>query len=324
MKNLLNKIKIQFVALAGLTFLSTLAHAQTWTTIANRPPGNVTNCMLLTDGGVMCQNGSAWYKLTPNNAGSYVNGTWSTLASLPSGYNPDAYASMVLGTGKVVVVGGEYNNGSFALSNLGAVYDPLANTWTTLAPPASTGSPNHWACIGDAPATILANGDFLVGSKLYSDLAILNPNTLTWTELTVTGKKDAFNSEEGWTLLPDGTVFTLDVSKAPAAERLFFTGTAGNWISAGTTLQDLHTPTTSSPLQAPGCPVYDPPGEMGPALLLPNGNVFAVGASGYTAIYTPPPAGTTGTGRSSPRRARCASAGHGSPRRSPRGPPSTS
>lgn len=296
--NILQTIKLnQWTALAGLALFTTLAHAQSWSTIANKPPGGVTNCMLLTDGGVMCQNGGAWYKLTPSNTGSYVSGTWSTLASLPSGYNPDAYASMVLASGKAVIVGGEYNNGSFALTNMGAVYDPVANTWTTLAPPtATTGSANHWACIGDAPATILANGNFLIGSKLYTDLAVLSPITLTWTELSVTGKNDTFNSEEGWTLLPDGTVFTLDVSKAPAAERLFINGNAGNWISAGVTMQDLHTPTTSSPLTAPGCPVYDPPGEMGPALLLPNGNVFAVGASGYTAIYTPPAANSTATG----------------------------
>ena len=183
----------QWTALAGLALFTTLAHAQSWSTIANKPPGNVTNCMLLTDGGVMCQNGGAWYKLTPSSSGSYVNGTWSTLASLPAGYNPDAYASMALPTGKAVIVGGEYNNGNFALTNAGAVYDPVANTWTMLNPPtATTGSANHWACIGDAPATILANGNFLIGSKLYTDLAVLNPTSLTWTELTITGKNDSF------------------------------------------------------------------------------------------------------------------------------------
>ena len=237
----------------------------------------------------MCQAGTAWYKLNPDSSGSYASGTWSTMASFPSGYNPDAYASMVLSTGKAVVIGGEYNGGSFALTNMGAVYDPVANTWTMVAPPPSTGTPNHWACIGDAPGTILADGRFLVGSKLYQDLATLDPNTLTWTliNLTANSKIDTFNSEEGWTLMPDGSVFTLDVSKAPAAESLAINGTTGTWTSAGTTLQDLHTPTTSQPLTAPGCPTYYPPGEMGPALLRPDGTVFAVGASGYTAIYTP-------------------------------------
>jgi hypothetical protein len=253
--------------------------------------------MLLTDGGAMCQAGAAFYKLTPDITGSYLNGTWSTLASLPSGYNPDAYASTILADGRAVIIGGEYNNSSFALSNLGAIYNPGTNSWTMLSPPPPSGSPNHWACIGDAPATILADGRFLIGSKLYTDLAVLNPSTLTWTTIPETGKNDTFNSEEGWIQLPDGSIFTLDVSKAPATERLLInSNNAGSWVSAGSTLQDLHTPTTSAPLQAPGCPVYDPPGEMGPAVLLPNGTVFAIGASGYTGIYTPPPVGTTATG----------------------------
>ena len=291
-----NKTLTRSALLAGLAFFTTQIYAQTWTTVANKPPAGVTNCMLLTDGGAMCQAGASWYKLTPNISGSYANGTWTTLASLPSGYNPDAYASAILADGRAVVVGGEYNNGSFALSNMGAVYDPSTNKWTMINPPPSTGSPNHWACIGDAPATILTNGSLLVGSKLYQDLAVLDPNSLTWTLLSVAGKNDSFNSEEGWTLLPDGSVFTLDVSKAPAAERLLINGTAANWYSAGSTLQDLHTPTTSSPLTAPGCPTYDPPGEMGPALRRPDGTVFAIGASGLTAVYTPPAAATTASG----------------------------
>jgi hypothetical protein len=253
--------------------------------------------MLLTDGGAFCQSGRAWYKLTPNSSGSYVGGTWSTLASMPAGYVPDAYASAVLADGRVVVVGGEYNNGSFALSNMGAIYDPKANTWTMLSPPPSTGSPNHWQCIGDAPATVLADGRFLIGSKLYQDVAVLDPTTLSWSTITATGKTDGFNSEEGWVLLPDGSVFTLDVKNAPASERLLLSSpTTGAWYFAGNTVSDLHTPTTSNPLTAPGCPVYDPPGEIGPNPLMPNGKVFAVGANGLTGVFTPPAAGSTGQG----------------------------
>jgi len=33
----------------------------------------------------------------------------------------------------------EYNNGSFALTNLGAIYDPTTNKWTSLTPPEKTG-----------------------------------------------------------------------------------------------------------------------------------------------------------------------------------------
>jgi hypothetical protein len=277
--------------------LACLARAQSWTTIAT-PPESLTLCLLLTDGGVMCQGTSysAWYKLTPDPTSGYLGGSWSSLAALPSGYTPDAFASAVLADGRVAIVGGEYNAGQFALTNLGAIYDPAANTWTPLAPP-SAGSPDRFECIGDAPATVLADGRLIVGSKLYQDLAVLDPATLSWSVVSATGKTDGINSEEGWTLLPDGSFFTLDVRNAPSSERFLLTGsTTGVWASSGSTPQDLHTPTTSQPITAPGCPVYNPPGEVGPSLLRPDGTVFAVGADGFTGVYTPPPPLSTAAG----------------------------
>ncbi len=278
--------------------LACLAQAQSWTTLATPPPEGLTLCLLLTDGGVMCQGTSysAWYKLTPDPASGYLGGRWSSLAALPSGYAPDAFASAVLADGRVAIVGGEYNAGQFTLTNLGAIYDPAANAWTPLTPP-SAGSPDHFQCIGDAPATVLADGRLIIGSKLYQDLAVLDPTTLAWSIVSATGKIDGFNSEEGWTLLPDGSFFTLDVKNAPSSERFQLTGsTAGVWTSAGSTPQDLHTPTTSTPITAPGCPTYNPPGEIGPTLLRPDGTVFAIGANGFTGIYTPPPPLSTATG----------------------------
>jgi hypothetical protein len=281
------KLLSQLSMVAGLALFTTVAQAQTWSTLTNRPPAGVGLCMLLTDGGVLCQANSAWYKLTPNSA----------LASFPSGYNPYAYSSAVLADGRVVVVGGEYNNGNFVLTNRGAIYNPKTNAWALLPNPPVTGNPDHLLCLGDAPAIVLADGRFLVGSKLYQDLAVLDPATLTWSIVNFTGKIDGINSEEGWTLLPDNSFFTLDVRNAPASERFLLTGpTTGVWVSSGNTVNDLHTPTTSQPLTAPGCPVYNPPGEVGPTLLLPNGKVFAVGASGFTGVYTPPAAGTTDPG----------------------------
>ncbi len=210
---------------------------------------------------------------------------------------PDAFASDVLADGRVAVIGGEYNNWTFALTNMGAIYDPQADTWTMLAPPPSTGSPNHFQCIGDAPSTVLADGRLIIGSKLYQDLAILDPATLTWTELPGTGKIDAFNSEEGWTLLPDGSFFTLDVKNAPASERFLLTGPdTGMWVSSGNTPQPLNTAGEVGTAYAPGCPGYNPPGEIGPTPVRPDGTVFAIGADGFTGIYTPPPAGSTAAG----------------------------
>jgi len=237
----------------------------------------------------MAQGGgdSDWWKLTPDNTGSYVNGTWTKLASLPTGYVPDAFASAVLADGRLVIVGGEYNNGNFALTNQGAIYDPAANTWTTVKPP------KGWSYIGDSPAVVLPNGRFLVGNKLTKQMAELDPPTLKWKLVSSAGKSD-FNAEEGWTLLPNGTILTYDVKNAPNSE--IYTPSAGAWASAGSTIVDLHSPSPFGCINygPNGSLCYYPPGEVGPGILRPDGTVFATGSysnggsgPGHTAIYSP-------------------------------------
>ncbi len=290
MPRTLSPSALQPLFASALLFTTAPLLAQTWTPVMAAAPEPVGLCLLLTDGGVMCQAGPHWYRLTPNSTGSYAQGSWSSLAPFPVGYEPDAYASAVLADGRVLVVGGEYNSGNFALANQGAIYDPRVDQWAAVPPPPSTGTPNHWQCIGDAPAALLPDGRLAVGSKLYQDVAAYDPKSASWSLLASSGKDDTLNSEEGWTLLADGSVFTLEVARAPAAERLLVApgATSGQWVSAGSTPEDLHTPTTVvGGIQAPGCPLYYPPGEIGPTLLRPDGTVFAVGATGHTGIYTP-------------------------------------
>ncbi len=260
----------------------------TVTSLDQAPPDSFSLAFLLTDGTIMVQGDaasvpgatvSAWYRLTPDAFGSYVHGTWSQLASLPAGYVPSAFASAVLADGRVVIVGGEYNQGVFTLTAQGAVYDPQLDLWTPLNPPAG------WDYIGDSPSVVLPDGRFVVGRKLDEQMAALDPATLTWTALASTNKAD-FNAEEGWTLLPDGSVFTYDVQNAPHAER--YVPAVQQWFSNGNTFVDLHTPTdtpnglTYGPA---GSLIYFPPGEVGPGLLLPDGSVFASGT--HIAIYHP-------------------------------------
>src|SRR5439155_14383072 len=78
--------------------LSVLSVAQTLRRLKRQPPNGAGVGFLLTDGTVMFQSNSSsdFYKLTPDNTGSYLNGTWTKLASLPSGYSPDAFAYAVL------------------------------------------------------------------------------------------------------------------------------------------------------------------------------------------------------------------------------------
>jgi len=276
------------LALAVLLLaISSASVAQTIQRLSHQPPDGAGIGFLLTDGTVMYQGNaeSDWYKLTPDITGSYVHGTWTRLANLPAGYVPDAFASAVLADGRVVITGGEYLNGAFTLTNLGAIYDPKANTWTNL--PAPTG----WQYIGDSPSAVLPNGFYLVGNKLTKSMAALNPKTLKWTVLAGAGKSD-FNAEEGWTLLPDGSILTMDVKNAPNSER-FVMKTKG-WTTAGSTIVDLHSPSPFGCINygPNGSLCYYPPGEIGPAILRPDGTVFATGSytstgsgAGHTAIY---------------------------------------
>lgn len=260
--------------------------AQTVQNLVHPAPDGALVEFLLTDGTVLVQgNGdSDWYKLTPDINGSYLNGTWAKQASLAAGYSPYAFASAVLADGRVIIEGGEYNQGVFAFTDLGAIYDPAANTWTMIAPP------NRWGFIGDAPSVVLPNGEFLLGRKFDERLAILDPKTLKWTEAKSSGKSD-FNAEEGWTLLSDGSIVTVDVKNNPNAEK--FIPSMGEWFTAGSTIVDLQGPPSIQKIIYGNGMVYFPPGEVGPNILRPDGTVFATGAThmgasaGHTAIYTP-------------------------------------
>ena len=266
------------------------ATAQTVKTLTHQPPDGCLISFQLTDGTVMCQGGgeSDWWKLTPDHTGSYLKGTWKQLASLPSGYVPYAFASAVLADGRLLIEGGEYNEGVFAFTDLGAIYDPATNEWTPVQPPA------NWGFIGDSPATVLPNGRFLLGRKFDQRMATLDPATLTWTEVGDGGKAD-FDAEEGWTLLPDGSVLTVDVKDNPNSEKYIPQSGSrpGQWITAGNTVQNLQGPPEISRIEYGNGMVYFPPGEIGPAILRPDGTVFATGAThagaraGHTAIYQP-------------------------------------
>jgi hypothetical protein len=254
---------------AGLRILPALAlaasaYSQTWHPLAHQPSFQADVALQLTDGTVIVHQLLArpWWKLTPDSQGSYVNGTWSQIASLPSGYGPLYFASAVLPDGRVVVNGGEYNiTNAQAETNKGAIYDPVANTWTSLAPPAA------WSSIGDATSVVLTNGKYMIGSCCTNDAAILNPVTLTWT--IVGQSKTDPNAEEGWTLLPDGSVLNPQVVGAPATER--YVPKTSTWVSAGNTPVSL---------------VNFSAEEIGPSVLRPNRTVFAMGATGHNAVYT--------------------------------------
>ena len=275
-------------ATLALSFAGTLANAQSWTRTKNNPPVNLGTMLLLTDGTVIAheendQSGNvatrAWYKLRPDNTGSYINGTWTPIAQLPTGYGPLFFGSAVLPDGRVVVEGGEYNQYGNGFTKLGAIYDPVADSWTSVNPPSG------WGNIGDASTVVLANGTLMLANTTTKQAALLNPSSLTWTA-TGTGKFDS-NDEEGWELLPGGKVLTVDCYvgsyQASGVNYELYDPASGTWSVAGTTPVQLWD--SAAACGGASKASY----ETGPAVLMANGTVYATGANscaaGHSAIY---------------------------------------
>jgi hypothetical protein len=260
-----------------------------WTALKNAPPFGTPGTMLLeSDGTVLVHNEpdnnttggtNQWWKLTPAANGSYADGTWSQIASMPSDYAPLYFGSAILPDGRMIVEGGEYNGDNAVWSDQGEIYNPVTNTWRSVAPP------KGWTSIGDSASEVLDNGTFMLQQPCQNcvsngaftvDDALLNAKTLTWKVIPSTGKVDP-NDEEGWTLEPNGKVLTIDVW-APGGTELFSPKT-DTWSFAGDTA-------------AGGSPINPwPVVEIGPQAELPGGNVFVVGAGSST--QEPPTACTT-------------------------------
>jgi hypothetical protein len=234
--------------------------AGTWQPLVNPPPFTASTMLLLTDGCVMCHvyYSRDWWKLAPDASGSYVKGSWTKLASMA--HSRLYYASAVLNDGRVFVAGGEYSDAGGDTNDV-EIYDPYLDSWTTIAGPG-------WSYIGDAVSCVLADGRVLLGSIFDKKTSIYNPETDSWS---AGGTKDDASSEETWTLLPDGTVLSIECSNIPRAEK--YLPATNKWTAAGS---------TPVPIAAAGN------SEIGPALLLTNGRVFCVGGTGHTALYRRP------------------------------------
>jgi hypothetical protein len=110
-----------------------------WTPLTNQAPSGPNGVQIMiqsTDGSILVQayDGQSWMKLTPDAKGSFINGTWSTLASEPVARL--YFASQILTDGRLFVAGGEYSGPALlpTWSNTGEIYDPLANAWTLITP----------------------------------------------------------------------------------------------------------------------------------------------------------------------------------------------
>ena len=279
----LEMLLVVFLACSGA------AKSQEWfpVTTPQFPFGSIA--LQLTDGTIMVQqnNTSNWWRLSPDKFGHYNTGTWSPMPPNPAGYVPKFFASAVLPDGRAIIEGGEYNNGIKDWTNLGAIYDPFTNSWAPVNPPPG------WAKIGDAPSVVLPNGTFMLGNCCGEQAALLDASSMTWTVLTTaSGYKGKFdsNNEEGWTLLPGftGGVLTIDTHAGTlgngSTNSEIYNTISETWTSAGSTVEQLWDSRN-------GCGVVGATHEIGPAVLRPDGTVFATGSNtcpstaGHTAVY---------------------------------------
>lgn len=245
-----------------------------WMNLANTAPGGVETMLLLSDGTVMAQNGggTGWYRLTPDSTGSYINGNWTTLASMH--YTRLYYSSDVLEDGRVFVAGAEYGTGTTNAE----IYDPVANSWSIVLIPGGIINTNN--TIGgqgqntqgfiDSGSVMLNDGKVLifpVGPANYGETAIYDPVGNGWTSAYL---QNANTEDEACTVkLPDDSILVVD-SGGTSSER--YIPALNSWVN------DTNVPVV----------LYDPYGtEQGPAFLLPNGNAFFIGSLPNTAIYTP-------------------------------------
>lgn len=238
---------------------------------------NGGTALLLTDGTVLMQEclvgygTRRWWKLVPDNTGSYFNGSWHRVHDANVGRK--YFSSAVLADGRVLVCGGEYTDASGVNaadeSNTCEIYDPVADTWTVIDPPKDAAGV-FWTEIGDGACSVLADGTFLLGNANDRQTATFDPVTNTWTR---SGSKVMRTSEESWTLLPDGTVITPNCTGHPASEK--YLPATRTWM-------------VDNPIPAGFDLVENASAEMGPTVLMPDGRVFCVGATGATALYTRP------------------------------------
>jgi hypothetical protein len=247
-----------------------------WTQLVNKETDATRGLgpmLLLSDGTVMAQyfGGTKWYRLTPDVHGSYVNGTWTTLAPMNSG-NRQYHSSAVLRDGRVFVAGAELGPGW----NSAEVYDPVNNNWKYASIPrgliTANNVPNsagdNTAGFSDSGCVILPDGTVMVapvfpvtpnGMVIYNPVAnsfSAGPASLQW------------QNETSWVKLPDGSILTIDKS-ATTSER--YIPSLQQWIP-----------------DAPAPQIYSASGsEIGAGFLLSDGRAFFLGGNGSTAFYKP-------------------------------------
>ena len=252
--------------LAGLLLVALLLTARQgwavghWVPVTQTAPGGVELMLLLSDGTVMAQNsgGKAWYRLTPDGHGSYVNGSWTTRK--PMNDTRTFYSSAVLQDGRVLVAGGEYGTGG----STAEVYDPGSDSWK-LTPTAGVG-------FSDSQCRLLPNGNVMVSPVSWVPYPafvtfMYDPHANSWSAGPTNMQ---YQDEASWVKLPDDSILTLDPFGYLSSER--YIPDLNRWIADAVPPVQMFSGGNN---------------EIGGAFLLPDGRAVFLGGTGLTLFYTP-------------------------------------
>jgi Galactose oxidase, central domain len=281
----------------------------TWTQANGGASGEGT-MLLYPNGTVMMQGGgndasvyADWNNLAPSSTGNYANNTTVNVSTMST---PRLYfASQVLPNGNVFVLGGEYSDSNLDANwtNTGEIYSGATNKWSPIA-----NFPQPY--FGDDPSMLLDSGLILLGTGAGSagNNYLYNPTSGPITAM-VNGSQQIVpsnsyssaipnihgdtNDEEGWVKLPNGNVLNYDEfasyfsgpNSGGYAE--VFNPSLGEWHDVSPADGTAH---GFIPLLTEESDGHGDNGwfELGPGLLMPNGNVFFVsGGNGNTALYNP-------------------------------------
>jgi hypothetical protein len=195
--------------------------------------------------------------LTPDKKGSYVNGTWKSVAG--STHARSGATQHVLRDGRFFQAGGEYIDGPACTKDLcptAEIYDPVKNQWTDAAT-----APYD---IGDTGSATLPDGRLIYSTRAGNMIQIYDPTTDTWTKngTMPLGTGD----ENAWVDLQNGGILAVGFNTDGAA---IYNPAKNSWKRTGAVPSGFNT------------------GDTGGITLMFDGRVFVYGLNYKSYIYTP-------------------------------------
>jgi hypothetical protein len=203
------------------------------------------------------------------------------------------FASHVLPSGKVWVLGGEYSGSPMSqnITATGEIYDPVTNIWTAI--------PSHpEGFFGDDPSMLMSKGKILAGSIFTPNTYLYDYNTNTWNYSPIPKSQDYADrsDEESWTKLADGRVLTYDIFASVDRAGQY----AEIYDPVATRWSSISPSDGSASGSIPALSSVALGYELGPIVKVRGGGapgtVFVLGATGHTALYSP----TTNTWKPGP------------------------